>query len=190
VGIRGRTDLANESLVAELRQRHADALDVLLRQHGAEIQAVAYLILRNEHDAEETLADTLLTAWRKIDTLRDPDRLRPWLLTTATRIALRRRRPFRPHVVSLDAATEMPSADPSPIDRLALQEAINLLPTRMRAVLALHDVADLPTSEIAVALGRSENTIKSQLREARARLRQALLDDPMVSNDRGRGSRT
>jgi DNA-directed RNA polymerase specialized sigma24 family protein len=60
----------------------------------------------------------------------------------------------------------------------------------MRAVLALHDVADLPTSEIAVALGRSENTIKSQLREARARLRQALLDDPMVSNDRGRGSRT
>ena len=98
MGIRGRTDLANESLVAELRQRHADALDVLLRQHGAEIQAVAYLILRNEHDAEETLADTLLTAWRKIDTLRDPDRLRPWLLTTATRIALRRRRPFRPHV--------------------------------------------------------------------------------------------
>jgi RNA polymerase sigma-70 factor (ECF subfamily) len=190
VGIRGRTDLANESLVAELRERHADALDVLLRQHGAEIQAVAYLILRNEHDAEETLADTLLTAWRKIDTLRDPDRLRPWLLTTATRIALRRRRPFRPNVVSLDNATEMPSADPSPIDRLALQEAINLLPTRMRAVLALHDVADMPTSEIAAALRRSENTIKSQLREARARLRQALLDAPVAPNDGGRGGWT
>lgn len=151
---------------------------------------MAYLILRNEHDAEETLVDTLMTAWRKIGTLRDPERLRPWLLTTATRLALRRRRPFRPQVVSLDAVTEMASADPSPIDRLALQEAINNLPPKMRAVLALHDVADLPTSEIAVVLGRSENTVKSQLREARARLRQALLDDPVVSNDSGRGGRT
>ena len=44
----------------------------------------------------------------------------------------------------------------------------------MRAVVALHDVADLPLTEVAAAVGRSENTVKSQLREARARLRRAL----------------
>jgi RNA polymerase sigma-70 factor (ECF subfamily) len=146
--------------------------------HGAEIQAVAFLILRNERDAEETLSDTLLTAWHKIGSLRDPERLRPWLLTTATRLALRRRRRFVPHVVSLDVAPDLASSDRSPIDRMALRDAINALPPRMRAVVALHDVADLPLAEVAAALGRSENTIKSQLREARARLRRALVDEP------------
>lgn len=146
---------------------------------------MAYLILRNEQDAEETLADTLMTAWRKIDTIRDPSRLRPWLLTTATRLALRRRRPIRPHVLSLDAANAVASADPSPIGRLELREAIDSLPPRMRAVLALHDVADLPTHEIAAALGRSQNTVKSQLREGRARLRQALLDDQVERRPSG-----
>ena len=138
---------------------------------------MAYLILRNEHDAEETLADTLVTAWRKSATLRDPSRLRPWLLTTATRLALRRRRGFRPQVVSLEVAPELPDRDRSPVDRLALQQAINELPPRMRAVLALHDLADLPLAEVAAALGRSENTVKSQLREARLRLRRALDDE-------------
>jgi DNA-directed RNA polymerase specialized sigma24 family protein len=47
----------------------------------------------------------------------------------------------------------------------------------MRAVIALHDVADLPIADVAAALGTSENTVKSQVREARSRLRRALRDD-------------
>lgn len=152
---------------------------------------MAYLILRNEQDAEETLADTLITAWRKIDGLRDATRLRPWLLTTATRLALRRRRPFRPRVVSLDLAADVHSGDRPSVDRVVLREAIDGLPPRMRAALALHDVADLPTSEVAAILGRSENTVKSQLREARARLRRALVEDEPSGDreaiDRGPG---
>jgi len=167
-----------DPLVARLKERDATALEALLQHHGREIQAVAFLILRNEHDAEEILADTLLVAWRKIDGLREPNRLRAWLLTIATRLALRRRSRFRgPVVVSLTRAADVPTAEPSPIDRVRLRQAIDALPPRMRAVLALHDVADLPLPDVAAALGRSENTVKSQLREARARLRVALADE-------------
>lgn len=147
---------------------------------------MAFLIVRNEHDAEEILADTLLTAWRKVDSLRDPERLRPWLLTTATRLALRRRRRFQPHLLSLETASDLAASDPSPIDRLALGEAINRLPPRMRAVIALHYLADLPTADIAAAVGRSENTVKTQLREGRAKLRVALADDPPRNTALGR----
>ncbi len=160
--------------MAELRQGHVDALGTLLREYGGEIQAVAYLTLRNEHDAEEVLADTLLTAWRKIRTLRDPDRLRPWLLTIATRLALRRRRKLQPRIVSLDPSANLPSTTPAALDELELRDAINRLPPRMRAVVALNVVADLPVAEVARVLGTSENTVKSQLRVARARLRVAL----------------
>lgn len=166
-----------ETLVAELRARRPEALDELLHRYGPEIQAVAFLIVRNEGDAEEILADTLLTAWRKVGSLRDPRRLRPWLLRISTRLAIRRHRRFRPFLISLDAAKNLGGEDPSPIDHLALGQAINRLPPRMRAVLALHYLADLPITTIADALGRSENTVKTQLREARARLRALLSDD-------------
>lgn len=171
-----RTELT-ETLVADLQARRPEALDELLYRFGGEIQAVAFLIVRNESDAEEILADTLVTAWQKIGSLRDPQRLRAWLLTTATRLALRRRRRWRPAQLTLDAADQLAVHDPSPIDRIVLGQAINRLTPRMRAVIALHYVADLPTSEIAAVVGRSENTVKTQLREARAKLRAWLAED-------------
>lgn len=171
-----RTELT-ETLVADLQARRPEALDELLYRFGGEIQAVAFLIVRNESDAEEILADTLVTGWQKIGSLRDPQRLRAWLLTTATRLALRRRRRWRPAQLTLDAADQLAVHDPSPIDRLVLEQAINRLTPRMRAVIALHYVADLPTSEIAAVVGRSENTVKTQLREARAKLRAWLAED-------------
>ncbi len=168
--------LDEQSLVADLRRRETDALDALLRTYGGEIQAVAFLTLRNESDAEEVLADTMLTAWRKIDTLRDPARLRPWLLTIATRLALRRRRHRRPLVVSLDVAGGLPGATSDAADEIALRDTLNRLPPRMRAAIALHLVVDLPIAEVAAALGTSVNTVRSQLRVGRARLREALGD--------------
>lgn len=170
----GGTGLNERDLAARIRQREPDALDELLRLHGGELHAVAFLILRNEHDAEEAVADTLLAAWRKIETLRDSDRLRPWLLAIAARSALRQRRRFRPHVISLDAASMLPGETPSFAAELDFRDAINRLPPRMRAAIALHAVADLPVAEVAHALGTSENTVKAQLREARARLRVTL----------------
>ena len=86
---------------------------------------MAYLTLRNEHDAEEVLADTLQIAWRKIGTLRNPDRLRPWLLTIATRLALRRRRRLQPRVVSLDPSAVFPSTAPVAFEELELRDAID-----------------------------------------------------------------
>lgn len=85
----------DDRLVGDLRARRPEGLDELIHRHGAEIQAMAWMILRNASDAEEVTADTLLTAWHKIDSLRDPQRLRPWLLRIATRGALRRRRGSR-----------------------------------------------------------------------------------------------
>lgn len=167
--------------MTRIRQREVDGLDGLLQRYGRDLQAVAFLILRNEHDAEEVVADTLLTAWRKIETLRDPDRLRPWLLAIAARIALGRRRRLRPRVVSLDAVATMPGEEPSVAAEIDFRDAINRLPPRMRAAIALHAVADLPVAEVARVLGTSENTVKSQIREARARLRASLQAEPMIS---------
>lgn len=119
------------------------------------------MVLRNASDAEEVAADTLLTAWRRIDSLRDADRLRPWLLRLATRLALRRLgRAHHVSLLTLDLAEQVSDRQASALDRL---------PPRMRAVVALHYVADLSVAEVAVSVGRSPNTVKTQLRQALSR---------------------
>jgi RNA polymerase sigma factor (sigma-70 family) len=167
----------SEQLVADLRSRRPEALDRLLARHGAEVHAVAFMITRNPSDAEEITADALLTAWRKIGSLRDPDRLRPWLLRITTRLALRQQARSREVLPIVPRLIEQ-LADPVPtIDsRLVLAEALDALPPRMRAAVVLHHVAGLSVAEVGEATGRSQNTVKTQLREALARLRVAFSD--------------
>ena len=171
-----RGDRLNDRLAADLRARRPGALEELLATFGREIQAVAYLILHSQPDAEEVVVDTMVTAWRRADTLREPAALRTWLLRIATRHALSRRRAAAPSTPLLPDDDRIVGDTGPSIGRIALLQALAELPPQMRAAVALHYVADLTVDDVALALGRSRNTVKSQLRVGLERLR-LLLDD-------------
>ncbi len=172
-----RGDRLNDRLAADLRARRPGAVEELLATFGREIQAVAYLVLHNQPDAEEVVVDTMVTAWRRADTLREPVALRTWLLRIAMRHALsRRRRAVTPSTPLLPDDDRVVGALAPSIERAALLEALAELPPQIRAAVALHYLTDLTVDDVAVALGRSRNTVKSQLRVGLERLR-LLLDD-------------
>lgn len=174
-----RVVLLPPHLAAELRAHRPGVVADLLAEYGAAIGGVAYLIVRDAADAEEIVMDTIETAWRQADKLREDAALRTWLLRIATRHALSRRR-RRKVTQPLDLARSMPGPlgnEPS-LDRLVLAEALDTLPERMRAAVALHHYAGLTVPQTAQAMGTSENTIKTQLRDGMARLRLAL-DAPL-----------
>ena len=171
--------------VDALRRSSVDVLDVLLDEYGRELQRVAFLILRDNAAAEDVVADTLITAFERRASLRDPGALRPWLLRIAANYALQhRRRAVR--VVQLDlgpdsgagrhraAASDRADAD----DRAALWQGVAALPPRTRAAIVLRYYADLPVADVAVALGVSANTVKTQLQSGLQQLRSALADAP------------
>jgi RNA polymerase sigma factor (sigma-70 family) len=72
---------------------------------------------------------------------------------------------------------EVPAAGLAPAESLAIRDALRGLPPRMRAAIVLHHMAGLTVPQVARALDRSENTIRSQLRVGLQRLREALHDD-------------
>jgi RNA polymerase sigma-70 factor (ECF subfamily) len=163
------------SLAEDLRERRPEAVDRLLAEHGVEIQAVAQVILRDRDEAADVLEETVVTAWEKVSSLRDPGALRPWLLRIATNRALARRR-MAARLVSLDVAVEPLAADPRGAVEvhLAILEGLRVLAPRERAAIALHYLADLPVDEVARAMGTSPNTVKTQLREALEKLRREM----------------
>jgi RNA polymerase sigma factor (sigma-70 family) len=164
--------------VEALRQRRPQTLATLLDAHGREIQAVAYLILRDRLAAEDVTIETLLTAFEKGGSIRDESAIRAWLLKVATNKALAIRRTGS-RLVALDLVPDR--AAPGDVageaaSRVALLAGVADLPPAMRAAVVLRYYSDLSVEAVAAALGKSPNTIKAQLQTALDRLRISLTD--------------
>lgn len=129
----------------------------------------AYLLTGNAHDAEDLIQTTLLKAvphWHRIGAAPEAY-LRKVLAHEAT--SRWRRRRWR------ETSTDAPPEDAQPaVDhavREDLRRALMSLAPRQRAVIVLRYYDDLTEVETAKALGVSVGTVKSQARDALARLR-------------------
>jgi len=165
------------------RQRQVDArdeaFDSLVARQGDYIYRLS-LAISGIDDAADVAQDVLVTAWRKRDQLRDPERERAWLSRIVVNAAIDRRRSSARRIVAVSLSDAGESLLPSieapltPGFDAPLELAIRALPIEQRAVIALHYAADLPLEEVAVALGVPLGTAKSRLNTALQRLRQAL----------------
>lgn len=162
--------------VEALRRGRPETLGDLLETYGRELQAVAYLVLRDRAAAEDVVVETLLTAFERGASIRDERALRGWLLKVATNHALMvRRRSAR--IVRLHLVPDLASGvdlGRGSSDRVALLDGLAELPPQTRAAVVLRYYADLSVDEVATALGKSRNTIKTQLREALFALRRSV----------------
>ena len=83
------------ALVNQAKQGDREAFDALARLTGDRCMAIAFRILRDFDHADDAVQAALLTAWREIRALRDPELFEPWLhriLTNACYTEARRRR--------------------------------------------------------------------------------------------------
>lgn len=124
-------------------------------------------------DAADAVQEAFIQAdhrWDKVSHLEDPA---GWVRRVALHRLLngRRNRNRRQEIL----ATIRPASDADlTVDLLDLRRAVAALPDRMRAAVCLHYLADLPVDEVAAALGVSAGTVKSNLHDARTRLRSVM----------------
>jgi RNA polymerase sigma factor (sigma-70 family) len=128
-------------------------------------------------DAEDCFQETFISALRAYPRLRADSNLRAWVLTIAHRKALdaHRARARRPLPVAEPDAVESASA-PAPAARdEELWRAVGALPARQRSAVLLRYVADLPHSDIATAIGCSEQAARRSLHEGLTKLRKVVV---------------
>ena len=141
---------------------------------------VAFVICGDEDLAEDAAQAAWWIAWRKLPSLRDPERLKPWLVAVAaneTRKLVRRE--HRHGIVELKVAAD-PSTGAEPagaIDHVDLANALRHLKPEDRALVALRYAADLDSSELAPVLGISPSGVRTRLSRLLDRLRKELGDD-------------
>jgi RNA polymerase sigma-70 factor, ECF subfamily len=167
-----------------------EAFGVLVNLTSDRLYSIASRILRDADLAEDALQSCLLTAWRELPRLRDPDRFEAWvrrLLVHACYAEARRRRAWAGNIRALPVdGPAGPDELLSISDRDALDRAFRRLAIEQRAVFVLHHHVGLPLVEIAETLGIPAGTARSRLHYAIRLLRSALEADAEPAIPEGR----
>jgi RNA polymerase sigma-70 factor (ECF subfamily) len=174
----------DRALVHRARGGDRVAFDALIERHGRAVLGYVRRLAPRPGDAEDVFQETFLRAWRALAGLAEPERLRSWLLTIATNVL--RRGSARTQPLSLDefgagTAHEPVGHDASALERIehgersrAVRAAIERLPTRQRAVVALRIDLELPFVEIARVLGIREDNARAHHYQAMKALERML----------------
>lgn len=180
----------HRDLVERAMAGDREAFTELTRLSIGRLYALARLILRDDHRAEDATQDALVAAWRQLSALRDPDRFDAWLRRMLVRACFREAgrevRHRRIPVGLLALAT--PAPDPGDVlaDQDELGRGFVRLAPEQRALLVLHFYLGLPLQETSEALGIPVGTVKSRLHRTLQQMRAALDADARLPMARER----
>jgi RNA polymerase sigma-70 factor (sigma-E family) len=148
-------------------------------EHARGLGRLAYLMLGDEHDAEDLAADALLAVWQHWDRVRQADHplayVRRILVNQASGHFRRQAREVT-MLGRLKFLTTHDTHDPDTAVVVDVRSALLRLPPRRRACLVLRHCFQLTEYEVAETLGVSVGTVKSQTSKAVAQFRQQLGD--------------
>jgi RNA polymerase sigma-70 factor (ECF subfamily) len=140
-------------------------------------------MVRNDWTADDLTQDTFISAGEKLHTLRDADKVKPWLFRIARNKCLDHFRRARNSREQSDSRTEMlESCRPALVQiqmeqsemSSCVQEKIDKLPEAYRTVMVLFDILEMSHQEIAEILDEKVGTVKVRLHRARQALKEIL----------------
>jgi len=136
------------------------------------VMAYALRRARTREDAFDVVAETMLTAWRRLDDIPTDGGRLPWVFGVARRVlANHYRSADRRDRLTARLTPAPPAADP---EFEAVHEALNSLSPAHREILTLSAWEDLKNNEIALVLGISPGAAALRLHRARHRLARQL----------------
>lgn len=179
------TQDAIANLVGRAKDGDRKSFDQLVRVTHRDAYGLALRLLSNSEDARDVVQEAYLRAYRGIGKFRGEARFSTWLyriVANCAATALARRQRVRHEELTLEDDVVDPRPDNDPARQMEttdlrerLDAAIADLPPRLRAVVVLRDVYDMPHSAISTELGISVTAAKVRLHRARLRLRQQVL---------------
>lgn len=183
--------MTDEQLLETARNGEESAFRQLMDRYLDAIYGFALQYAKNSEDAEDIAQDTFLKAWKNLKRFKEGLRFKPWLYAIARNTALDHLKKRKSAVFSEldDEANDISFADtlqdPEPLPpavfehaELAreLEKATQALHPDHRMVLILHYRDDMTFEEIAVAMDKPMNTVKSWHHRAIRRIRPTLIE--------------
>jgi RNA polymerase sigma-70 factor (ECF subfamily) len=162
-------DVSRKALALAAGGDHA-AFTALVAAYNDDLMRMSYVILGDRSLAEDAVQNAWAKVWQRLHTLRDPSKVRSWLVAIAANEARQvARRIRRASTASWDGYGA--EADPEQVD---LRDALANLSVDDRRLLALRYALDLTSAEVGEVLGLSAGAVRSRVMRIIAGLRAEL----------------
>jgi RNA polymerase sigma-70 factor (ECF subfamily) len=160
--------------------------EIIHARYAARIRRRVHAVLGTDDERDDLVQEVLMTAVRKLGTVRDPTCLDAWVakVTANTLKYFLRRRRLRRHA-SFDAIVEaqIPATQPNPDARDLAERVIRViqrLPERDRALLTTYWFTPETAKTLAAKAGCSDITLRRRLTRARLRFEKLARQDPAL----------
>ena len=183
------TEQNDETLVLLTLAGEQDAYEVLVRRYEKSVISSAMSVTRSRYMAEDAAQDAFVTAWMKLNLLREPSKYGSWICRIAKNCAVSMIRRYSPYMSIDEFENCYQSSENTLLDivesesRDELHSTVDSLPDKIRTVIHLHYFEGLSIAEIADRMRISEGTVKSQLHDGRKKLRKELCSMNEEMND-------
>jgi RNA polymerase sigma-70 factor (ECF subfamily) len=177
--------LENEAeIVARAQAGDAGAFEMLVVENQAYVYNLAFRVLGNEQEAEDTAQEAFVRAWQALPKFRSQARFGTWLYRIVTNLCYNRLPKLRRELTAIGEEDIVDHADlrsGTPFEgveaaerRAWLHREIEALPDSYRLLVTLRYQRNLPYEEIASITSLPMGTVKTGLFRAKERLRSAL----------------
>ena len=176
-------DQNDETLVMLTLAGEQRAYEVLVARYENAVIAAAHSVIHSRYMAEDAAQDAFITAWMKLNVLREPDKYGAWVCRIARNCAknmvVRARSYLSLDVLENCISEDEHCGDPeflyvSSEEKQQLHESISGLSEKVRQIIHLHYFEELSIAEIADRMRISVGTVKAQLHNGRKQIRKEL----------------
>lgn len=147
---------------------------------------VAKSKLSSDNDCADAIQETILKAYKAINSLKQPQFFKTWLIriliNECKNIIVQKNKVIPMEEIIFEKSTN--NLD----ENLSMQEILNLLENDLRNIVLLYYFEDMAIKEISSVLDIPEGTVKSRLSRARKKLANILRKDLMEVDNYDRKS--
>ncbi len=148
-----------------------DAVSTAIEKYADMVRRICFLYLKNSADVEDVFQDVFLKYFLNAGALQSEEHQKAWLCkVTFNKCKDLCKSSWRKKTVSIEEI-DIPYESP---EQSELIKAVLQLPPEHKQLIYLHYYEGLTIPEIAQSMNKNTNTIYSQLRRAKARLKQKV----------------
>ncbi len=172
-------DLLEDRHISDLPHGGEKALAELYELSKSAVYGFAMSILKNHYDAEDVMQETFLKIYAAAENYTARGKPMAWILTITRNLALMKLREARNKDAPLETFHHLPGAEEkgaseSVLDRMVLENVMDILTDEERQIITLHAISGLKHREIAEIIQIPLSTSLSKYRRGLAKLKKSL----------------
>lgn len=161
-----------EKLVKKAMKGDKQSFVKLMETYEKDMYNLTKYMMGNNEGIYDVVQDTILTAYEKISTIKNPSSFKNWLLKIIVNKS-KTQLSKQSKIIYLEDSIEIPIVD-NEMEKIELMSLVSCLPEEYKIVIVLFYFNDLTYREISDVLDVAEGTVKSRLFRGKELLHQII----------------